>query len=159
MYLRLASTLLVMAVSLASLGVPIAPGVVGDTNGDRQVDVLDLQRVVAQVLDDAADEPRGDANADGQVNVLDFQCILGQAKAPAPVQKESPRKREQRAVLKRRHGLLAGRTDTRRVAFAGSEEKPCDAQRQVFRAPVARYSPRLGRYMFHLSCHAPPVKA
>lgn len=50
-----------------------------DTNGDRHVDVLDLQVVIASVLGSAPADARADVNQDGRVDILDFQKILDAA--------------------------------------------------------------------------------
>lgn len=75
--------------------VPVPVLTAGDTNGDHAIDILDLQRLIMQVLHGEGDTRRADVNCDGRVDILDFQRMLDQAqtadKSPAPSPNDNPR--------------------------------------------------------------------
>ena len=48
----------------------------GDANGDRQVDILDLTRVAREILGLTEETPGADANNDGFIDVLDMTRIV-----------------------------------------------------------------------------------
>jgi hypothetical protein len=79
-----------LVLAVAPAGVLTLPGhaVPGDANGDRRVDILDLQQVIAAVLGGSSD-PRADVNGDGRVDIRDYQCLVECANGidaePAPV--------------------------------------------------------------------------
>lgn len=68
---------LILALATGSFVIP-EPIIVSvpDTNGDFRVDVLDVQAVIACVLNGQTNGTDADVNGDGTVNILDFQRIL-----------------------------------------------------------------------------------
>jgi hypothetical protein len=71
----------------------IAAAMPADTNGDNQVDVLDLQRAIAALMSPNAKAQLADVNNDGAVDILDVQRILSQTSetsAPVPPEQEHP---------------------------------------------------------------------
>ncbi len=148
--------LLVGVLTLACLAAPFSP-VAGDTNGDQQVDVLDLQKVIAQVLSGAGADRRNDTNGDGEVNVLDLQHILDRAQSPEPEKKESRLSTERRAVVFSRDlqparffpiGIFA------RVHIESSGQEDHAAAECL---GIPHRPPRFARYEYHLVPHAPPL--
>jgi len=82
---RFITFLLASALALASPTPWLAPLTdSADTNGDQQVDVLDLQQAVAEVLKPDADIKLADVNGDGAVDILDVQRILNAASETSP---------------------------------------------------------------------------
>ena len=82
--------LCVIAIAGAGVGVRLSPGPSrADVNGDRRVDVLDMQQVIAAVLQGETPDNLGDVNGDGQVDILDFQQVLSHVAQPAQEEKTS----------------------------------------------------------------------
>lgn len=73
-----------------------AAAAAADTNGDSNVDILDLQKAVAALLAPGADARLSDVNGDGVVDILDVQRILNEAsetsapEEPAPLKPGAP---------------------------------------------------------------------
>lgn len=67
-----------LAASLASAAAapPAIVDATEDLNGDRAVNVLDLQQIVAQLLDTGVADRPPDVNGDGVIDILDVQRIL-----------------------------------------------------------------------------------
>ena len=70
-----------------------------DTNGDQQVNVLDVQTVVAQVLRGTSSDERADVNGDGHIDILDLQRILSQAAQADSSEPELPEKPSPKSTL------------------------------------------------------------
>lgn len=86
---RFITFLIVSALVLANPVPWLSPlGLTADTNGDQQVDVLDLQQAVAEVLKPDSEVKLADVNGDGAVDILDVQRILNQASETAPPEPE-----------------------------------------------------------------------
>lgn len=130
----------------------------GDTNGDSEVDVLDLQRVIAEVLQsgDPAERAKADVNHDGVVDVLDFQALLtaAQQALPEPV---APRGNSRGTVTTERvadEALLRAP----RVKSASPEEGKTASSTAARPAPVKIVaSAKTERHLQNLSPHAPPA--
>lgn len=146
---------LIMALAVAR--VPLDSGLMGDANGDRQVDVLDLQTVITQVLEGDVNNPRADVNADGRVDICDYQCILEQAKGKRPEGPDSGDKGSQQAIAAERLGLPLLRGDLlSEPAPSGDECTPC-APITSDAGPLGVSVPDTWRYTFTLLPHAPPA--
>lgn len=149
------NSLLVLALVVSGAALTPAMPLPGDTNGDRKVDVLDVQCVVAEVLNTKGGAAGADVNSDGRVDVLDYQCIVAGARAGAqgqtpaePLPTEAPA------------------TDTKRMAPA-LVGLVCQSPAPE---PLARYAhghgfrefsyrtdfSRARRYQLCLTPHAPP---
>lgn len=50
-------------------------GIKGDVNGDREVNIADINAVINIILSDSIDYA-GDVNGDGEVNIADINCII-----------------------------------------------------------------------------------
>lgn len=86
---RFISFLIASAFVLAGPAPWLAPlSQAADTNGDSQVDILDLQQAVAELLRPDGDTKLADVNGDGAVDILDVQRILNQASETAPPEPE-----------------------------------------------------------------------
>lgn len=124
-----------------------------DANGDRAVDVLDVQLVIAQVLQGDAALERADVNQDGHVDILDFQRILQEAQdseADEPVQDDA----SPDAVLVRGPDVPPTlRVRIPEIVQNGTE--PANTIRPAVDEVRCR-SPRTERYTFHLTSNAPP---
>ena len=132
---------------------------VGDTNGDTAVDVLDLQRVIADVLEGDAARSNGDVNADGRVDVLDFQALLGQAQQAVPAGGSSVPTESKRGttVNTRALDLASAGAATRIKVISPVEGKSASAlgARPALEMHVA--SAKTERHLRNLSPNAPPV--
>jgi len=141
------------------LGVGVAIHGSADANGDRQVDVRDVQAVVTQVLRGLPPDRRADVNNDGRIDVLDLQRVLaGAAEAEAPRDDRPQETRPKATVPAGAHlpapALLAERHQT--VPSAGLEH-PASYWSTLNRAAVIPADTE--RYLFRLTPHAPPVCA
>ena len=75
--MRSIAYMLMGVVAVAQVAGPIGYAhLTGDTNGDRKVDILDVQRVLGEVLSDAEGTQATDVNDDGKIDLLDFQSTL-----------------------------------------------------------------------------------
>ena len=125
-----------------------------DTNGDRAVDILDIQRAIACALDGDSASLDADVNGDGVVDVRDVQRIMSQAtQTSEPEEKEAPANPD--AVVPAPVLLLA--------AFLHTSHRPVELPDSSF--TVSEYSdagitPPLNRLMLGgRSPHAPPACA
>ena len=129
-----------------------------DTNGDRAVDVLDVQRVIAAVLRDGG-HPGNDVNGDGRVDVLDFQCIVQAARshdeAPSRQEPEPARRHAPPRPIRFEGMALARDAATAPCADDSDARWRCTG---VCECDV-KSGPREGRYLLGLTPHAPPVFA
>ena len=51
------------------------PGVKGDVNGDSEVNIADVNAVIAMILS-GKPEDSGDVNGDGEVNIADVNTVI-----------------------------------------------------------------------------------
>ncbi|NIA15983.1 MAG: hypothetical protein GWP08_18115 [Nitrospiraceae bacterium] len=129
-----------------------------DANGDRQVNVLDLQVVVADVLSGPSQTGPADVNADGRVDILDLQRILSQAATTDAPEQDAPAEREPKAAppapfvprILATTGRLTADTDHRIAALRAAWPK---IQR------VVPMTAQTERYLYTLTPHAPPRSA
>ena len=127
-----------------------------DTNGDRHVDVLDVQTVVAQVLNTSNPHRSSDVNADGCIDILDLQRIVAQAtqsEVPPPIAPTDP-KREATPPDKRgvtAPAVLASRTES--FLREGEGDRGCRAWTHEQAAFIPAHTER---YLRTLTPHAPP---
>ena len=146
----------IVALGLASV---LAPGghlsIIGDTNGDHAIDILDIQAVVAQVMGDAP-SAAGDVNADGRVDILDLQRVVAQAtQADKPAKSPDGTPRPE-ATLPSSAPVFLCLTPHGQVVF-GLVSDGSDVSRQWEEASVSsRLSTQIERYLFTLTPHAPP---
>lgn len=137
---------LACVVALAAVSGPAGFAGRGDVNGDRRLDVLDAQSVVAKIM-----------CADAGVDVRDLQYILSRLNHNLSAAQPAPH--ESAAALE--GSGPAGETWARRDSVVSSA--PCperDAKRrhasQHLGASLA-YSRQTVRYLFTLTPHAPPA--
>ena len=128
----------------------------GDTNGDRVVDICDVQNAVAQVLHGCSPDRRADVNADGRVDVLDLQRILAeatQAEAPEKDPPTEPRPKSTAPV-----GRYVPMSPLLSCTFAPKSEpgEQGPATRWDRLGAAVTISPRTERFLFTLTPHAPP---
>ncbi len=142
----------------ASIG-PLAVGAAtGDTNGDSAVDVLDLQRVIADVLEGDASGSNGDVNADGRVDVLDFQALLGQAQAAVPAPGTSvPTENKRGTTVTTRMVEFSVAGDVRIKTIAPEEGKSLSSLGARPAPEMHMASTKTERHRQNLSPHAPPT--
>lgn len=76
-FIHVASAFCLLAAGLGPAFGVTSPA--ADTNGDRAVDILDLQIAIAELLSPEATAKLSDVNGDGVVDILDVQSILNQA--------------------------------------------------------------------------------
>jgi hypothetical protein len=131
----------------------------GDVNGDHRVDVLDLQIIIAKVLDSPNAAIVNGLSGDGRANVLDFQRALAQAQHPGQPVETPPAKN----VLK---GCFFVHQGEWTVEPAGQTEEPGNvdtsslSRSPCFDRPTRCVIPIVTeRYLFRLTPNAPPVFA
>ena len=153
-------TSIAMAISLALgavLGVLSAGSALADLNGDRRVDVLDLQALAGRSPAEAA--PEGDVNRDGVVDVLDLQRVLGEeapSEGPAPHEEGPP---QLWATLPATAHPVSTPCLTFFTVLPGLADAPNPAAcvASFEEAAVSGSLPR--RFLGELSPHAPPLAA
>lgn len=123
----------------------------GDVNGDQQVNVVDLQVLVARAL-----HPEGlGVNAGGQPNILDIQQAVAQAERP-PL----PGKAREKAICKVcffRHQNERAVEPIEDACEPDSMEVPLPVHPRC-EYPVRRVVPqKTERYLLRLAPNAPPV--
>lgn len=141
-----------VAASHVSLGVKR-----GDTNGDAAVNVLDLQKVIAEVLA-GKKAPVGDVNRDGKVDILDFQALVNQAQhaAPAP---SAPRPADRGTTVNTRVANEAVVRAVRLKPVSPEEGKSASSLGARPARVVFTASARTERHLQHLISNAPPTQA
>lgn len=138
--------------SVLTAGERVAP-LKSDTNGDEQVDILDLQVLVSRML-----LIQGEGTAEGSVCVLDFQRALKEARLPAqPASAQSPKSKCQGTFFN--HQIF--QKDVKPVHQAAAPlALMLVFARGVFQPPVRKVLPPCNeRYLFKLTPNAPPVLA
>jgi hypothetical protein len=156
---RLTALISVPILFLAALAPPTQEAFVrGDANGDRRVDVLDIQAVLDAVIADSEADPRTDVNGNGQTNILDFQLTQAQATA-TPERRPAP---EQELPLKACHfsnppaPWIRFEQTVTVVALAQPSPRP------FLRSPDAGIDgidSKTERYLYGLTPNAPPAYA
>jgi len=151
----------ILALASVVVYVCAVPGVVVvscDANGDRAVDVCDLQAVIKAVLQGAGGTAAADANGDGSVDIRDFQVILQQAqasKAPPPASQEQ---REQAVIVMSRGQEPGLPAPFRQQALITLGKRVATAALQARSVPVPVFSAKEERYYYRLTPNAPPAK-
>ena len=136
-------------------GVSAQPRQTADTNGDRQVDVRDVQTVVTQVLNGLAPYRRADVNNDGRIDVLDLQRVLARAtEAEAPKQDRPVDIKPKATVPAGAHAPAPAALAERYLAATGPQRPVSDWPKRD-RAVVIPTDTE--RYLFRLTPHAPPA--
>lgn len=156
---RLTTYVLLGAVVTAGLAGPRALlSLDNDANGDREVNVLDVQVAVANVLSDPSRTGPADVNADGRVDILDLQRILSQAATTDAPKQDAPAEREPKATPPAPFVPLT-------IAATGRITADTDHQTAAIRAMwskierVAPMAAQTERYLYTLTPHAPPRNA
>jgi len=148
---------LIFSLILSSIGVSGGMAVPpGDVNSDGRVDVLDLQAVVADVLDRGAERTETDVNGDGCVDIRDFQSTFTQTEDPAE-KEEAPSDEEVDPAC---HFANDSPVSPKRavhsecvLSWDEDEDSPqeFESDRLLFRPPDN------ARYRYKLTPHAPPL--
>lgn len=152
---------LLYALAGALIGAGVAPSVGGacrgDANGDRRVDVLDLQAVIAQVLESGEDCAQADVNSDGAVDIRDYQCILAHARKIDADSEVPADENGDEAVALNNGQRQIPLTGFRRVASVHVEADQGAAASRAREERSTTASPKTERYVSRLSPRAPPV--
>ena len=128
----------------------------GDVNGDRSVDILDIQALVARVLEGTTPVDTADVNKDGLVDVRDVQYALAHLNAqtssdqPEPEQKKMPRAI---TVAAERHWV---RTNPTATELLHPDAAGIHASEHRRNAPLIVLSAHTELYLFTLTPNAPP---
>jgi len=148
-----AAALALIAAQVA--GVSTYPRQTADTNGDRQVDVRDVQTVVTQVLNGLAPEHRADVNNDGRIDVLDLQRVLARATEAKAPEHAPPVETKAKATVPTGTRATAPAALAERYLATTGPQRPVLDWPERDRAPVIPTDTE--RYLFGLTPHAPPV--
>jgi hypothetical protein len=129
----------------------------GDVNGDRTVNVLDAQTMVAHMLGTAQPVPGSDVNRDGHVDILDLQIILAQLNGVTRPEPTNPAdSKTPRAILvsvDRSWARVAGWA----IEILSHEKAEPRLVPHSSVEPVEICSPVEERYLFTLTANAPPL--
>lgn len=142
-----------IAAGAASSVLGVCPS--GDANGDRRVDVLDLQAVIAQVLESGEDSHQADVNSDGCVDIRDYQCILARAEKAGHEGADTDNTHTT-AVLSSGHRLDLT-FGVRRIEYTQLSADDDDAASRTHEAASQTASPKTEHCVSRLSPRAPPV--
>lgn len=139
------------AILVAGLFPAFSPIDASDANGDTQVDILDLQYVIAQVLAEGSPPTDADVNGDGRIDILDFQQILDAAAqeedaGEAPSSPDTPM-----AVAP------VTMTGPLMPQFLASAQAVQSEDGDAVVLPPADAAPPPRRYLRHAPTHAPPA--
>lgn len=130
----------------------------GDANGDQRVDVLDIQAVIAAVLNGGAPTAGADVNGDKRVDILDYQLIVTRVNQAQPAPKRVPDTPESGVVARSPECCLLA--DMRIVRLVAPSADSRDAQGlRAFSAPPVPLSARAELYLHGLRPNAPPIAA
>jgi len=129
----------------------------GDVNGDRRVDVLDIQAVIGGMLASGERNRLTDLNRDGQTDVLDLQLVLSWAQQPAEERERPPEGLPRDAGRYLCQDLSPAKLERRATALA-VPEPPQRKRGALFAAGPSVASSRTERYLFQLTPHAPPFR-
>ncbi len=119
------------------------------------VDVLELQRLVADVISGAAEHRVKDVNHDGRVDILDLQVLMAQAQTRAPIVPPAPEDNPPRAIISDR-GEIQELRPAAQFGLPPGHHDGCMGEEPGGR----RWEPKplnMARYVFRLHPHAPPV--
>lgn len=131
----------------------------GDVNGDHRVNIFDAQTLVAQMLAGAMPASEVDVNRDGQVDVRDLQFILARlntqtsSEEPVPSDKKTPR-----AIIVAAERFWM-RADTGAIEILRPSTEETKASLRFHDEPLVVLSPHTERYLFTLTANAPPFLA
>jgi len=131
----------------------------GDVNGDRLVNVLDAQTVVATLFAHIVppnEAAAADVNNDGQVDVRDLQFILAHMNGAVPSELPVPSETvTRRAIVTAANRLLIQRDAGVIEIVPPQDEETRGAlrSRSEFPAVLSRHTER---YLFTLTANAPP---
>jgi hypothetical protein len=152
--------LLVGGIALnAAVGPLFSVSCKGDVNGDRVVNILDAQAMVANVLTGSASGEGSDANHDGCVDIRDLQFVLARLnrahsdEAPMPTESKAPG-----AVLTISDRSWA-RLETGVVEILSAVSDESSVRSRCHSEPVVVLSSRTERYLYTLTPNAPPFPA
>ena len=149
---------LAIAMTLVAVaGIPASSEAEGDTNGDQQINVLDVQTVVSHVLSGPPGAAPSDVNGDGRVDVLDLQRILAQAAhADRPNPKPPNHGRPDATVPVRPEVPAPLALALCVVSPLETEQAAACSRRCGHERPVA-IAAQTERYLLNLTPHAPPL--
>jgi len=139
---------------------PVLRHTPGDTNGDRQVDVLDVQNLIATALAGGAHDPRADVNRDGVVDVRDLQALLLLSEEEDSVKTE-PRDADSGVLQSAKLDVPHLRAEFR-MPFLSTE---CHllTENKLHHVAIDQTAPlppsKADRYALSLTPHAPPLSA
>lgn len=128
---------------------------VGDANGDHQVNIHDVQIVIAEILQGSRSNHDGDVNGDGRVDVLDFQLVLNQATQPRAQEERSPVEAKAKNAVVTTKVRQPVNLEKREVVVRANLGDTAGLSPVSF-APLVIFSPKTVRYFFNLTAHAPP---
>lgn len=146
----------VMSALVAPLSTSICRG---DVNGDHRVNIFDVQSLVSQMVAGAIPADGADVNSDGQIDVCDLQFILARLNTQTPSEEPTPAgKTTPPGILlsvdhfwlgvdKGVAAILRPNTDETRSSLRFHDE------------PLTVLSSRTERYLYTLTENAPPFPA
>jgi len=148
-------------IALAAATVAVTDGnerAYGDVNSDGQIDVLDLQVVIADVLDGGTPASAADVNGDGCIDVRDFQLALSKAHQSHEDDDPPPSDDVYGLPQVSNKTLRLARLDWREDIAAILACQHTSATPHECSCPLVRPT-RSQRYLFQLTPHAPPACA
>ena len=147
---------LIVLVATSMSGADLCQNCRGDANGDKSVNILDVQKVVSQVLHGPDGAASADVNGDGTVDIRDFQYVLHQAEKAGTEDNAEPVDdgRNQATVGSPCRLCAKYRTPTHFIIDADEDSETPDFRSVDF--PVVSFRARTERYLFRLTPHAPP---
>lgn len=142
----------------ASVGSPLMGSPrLSDINGDRRVNILDVQMIAMALLGDR--QASADINHDGRVDVLDFQTLVTETSAPAtPIQKARAEAIEGYLSVSRAH-VLAPSLDMRRCEAPAPAEHGLGLNSSSGRISQQIQPPGTEPTVRGPSPHSPPLPA
>ena len=124
-----------------------------DVNGDRRVDVRDIQRIIAGVLTRESGAG-GDVNGDGRIDVLDLHQALCHASRPSGPDDRSPEDSAPGGCCFSYQSLWVVAVETRLdETFADTTAATLPRVSHADRTPMPA---KTGRYLLRLTANAPP---
>ena len=131
----------------------------GDANGDRCVNILDVQKVVSQVLHGPDGKTLADVNHDGDVDIRDLQYVLHCAEKSRSEKDAEPTDTDRGKATVGSPGKLyaKARVHTHFIIAADGDSETPDFRSVDF--PLVTCDTQVERYLFTLTSHAPPLYA